>query len=54
MINKENLCPICVKRGICIFEDKLDKLEAVKGNPLTITVDTCVAFLLDKTVEEED
>lgn len=54
MINKENFCPVCIKRGTCIFEDKLDKLEAVKGNPLAMTVDTCIAFILDETVERED
>lgn len=54
MINKENFCPICIKRGTCIFEDKLDKLEAVKGNPLAMTVDKCIAFLLDENVEVEN
>ena len=50
----EKFCPRCIKRGICIFEDKLNKLEATKGNPLGMTVDTCVAFLLDETIESED
>ena len=54
MINKENFCPVCIKRGICIFEDKLDKLEATKGNPLEMTVNSCVRFLLDETVEQEE
>ena len=50
----ENFCPRCIKRGICIFEDKLTKLEATKGNPLGMTVDTCTKFLLDETVEDEE
>lgn len=54
MINMEKFCPVCIKRGICIFEDKLSKLEATKGNPLNLTVDTCSAFLLDEDAEEED
>lgn len=51
MINKEKFCPVCIKRGICIFEDKLDKLEAIKGNPLEMTVNKCIAFLLDEEAE---
>lgn len=54
MINNANFCPICIKRGTCIFEDKLNKLDATKGNPLDMTVDQCVAFLLDESVEVED
>ena len=54
MINKENFCPVCIKRGTCIFEDKLDKLEATKGNPLEMTVNSCVRFLLDETVEQNE
>jgi len=37
-----------------MFEDKLNKLEATKGNPLGLTVDTCVAFLLDETVKQAE
>ena len=54
MINNKNSCPICIKRGTCMFEDKLKKLEATKGNPLEITVDKCAAFLLDESVEVEE
>lgn len=54
MINNVNSCPICIKRGTCMFEDKLNKLDATKGNPLEITVDTCVAFLLDESIEVEN
>ena len=54
MILKEKFCPVCIKRGTCIFEDKLIKLDATKGNPLGMTVDTCVAFLLDEDAEPED
>jgi len=54
MINSKKFCPVCIKRGICIFEDKLSKLEATKGNPLTMTVNTCTAFLLDESVEQDE
>lgn len=54
MINNEKFCPICIKRGICIFEDKLSKLKNTKGNPLGLTVDVCVAFLLDENIEQEE
>ena len=53
MINNEKFCPVCIKRGTCIFEDKLNKLDATKGNPLDLTVDKCVAFLLDEDVEQD-
>ena len=53
MINLEKFCPVCIKRGTCIFEDKLNKLDATKGNPLDLTVDTCKQFLLDEDAEEE-
>ncbi len=39
------LCPNCVKSGTCMFEDKLNKLEATKNNPLSITVDDCDQYL---------
>jgi len=56
IINNKNFCPICVKRGTCMWEDKLSKLEGTKNNPifLDITVDNCGAFLLDENVEVED
>lgn len=54
MINNENSCPVCIKRGTCIFEDKLAKLENTKGNPLALTVDACIAFLVDKSIEQDD
>lgn len=54
MINMEQYCPVCIKRGTCIFEDKLIKLEATKGNPLGMTVDTCTKFLLDEDIEQEE
>ena len=56
IINNKNFCPICVKRGTCMWEDKLFKLEGTKNNPifLDITVDNCGAFLLDENVEVED
>ena len=49
----EKFCSICIRRGTCMFEDKLNKLEATKGNPLGMTVDTCIAFLLDESVKVE-
>lgn len=53
MINNEKFCPVCIKRGTCMFEDKLSKLESTKGNPLSLTVDACVAFLLDEDAQED-
>lgn len=53
MINNANYCPICIKRGTCMFEDKLNKLDNTKGNPLKMTVDKCEAFLLDESIEVE-
>jgi len=56
IINNKNFCPICVKRGTCMWEDKLSKLEGTKNNyiGLDVTVNGCEAFLLDENVEIED